>query len=278
MTNLANFRADCEQCFGLCCTALAFAASTQFAFDKDSGVPCVNLKTDYLCGIHTNLRQQGYKGCTIYDCNGAGQKVSQITFKGTSWRDAPADADLMFRVFPIVEQLQEMLLYLHQAILLETTKSIHPELQVAIEETERLTLLEPTAIIEIDIPAYRAQINDLLLQTSELVRHAAYKKYGISPKKQKSYKRGANLFGAKLGKADLRGANLRGAYLIAADLSHADLRDSDLIGADLRDADLRGADLTGAIFLTQAQINAAKGDAHTKLPPSLTPPSYWSTS
>ncbi|TCZ80049.1 pentapeptide repeat-containing protein [Paenibacillus albiflavus] len=278
MTNHVDFQADCEQCFGLCCTALAFAASTQFALDKDSGVPCSNLRTDYLCGIHKNLRQQGYKGCTIYDCNGAGQKVSQITFKGTSWRDAPASAELMFHVFPIVEQLQEMLLYLHQSIALETTKSIHQEIQAAIEETERLTLLEPKAIVEIDVPAYRANINELLLQTSELVRNAAYMKHTISPKKQKSYKRGANLIGAQLSHADLRGANLRGAYLIAADLRNADLRDSDLIGADLRDADLRGADLTGAIFLTQSQINAAKGDARTKLPPSLTPPSYWITS
>ncbi|WP_425519715.1 pentapeptide repeat-containing protein [Streptomyces auratus] len=47
------------------------------------------------------------------------------------------------------------------------------------------------------------------------------------------------------------------------------------MGADLRDADLAGADLTGALFLTQAQLNAAKGDAATTLPPSLTRPAHW---
>lgn len=50
---------------------------------------------------------------------------------------------------------------------------------------------------------------------------------------------------------------------------------ADLIGADLRGADLSGADLTGSIFLTQAQLNAAKGDSATKLPAALTRPAHW---
>ncbi|MNR51082.1 Serine/threonine-protein kinase B [compost metagenome] len=68
---------------------------------------------------------------------------------------------------------------------------------------------------------------------------------------------------------------MRGAYLIAADLRGADLRAADLIGADFRDADIRGSDLSDSLFLTQAQLNAAKGDARTKLPPSLSRPSHW---
>ncbi|MFE4849650.1 pentapeptide repeat-containing protein, partial [Streptomyces sp. NPDC056689] len=87
--------------------------------------------------------------------------------------------------------------------------------------------------------------------------------------------RGADLMGARLKGADLRGANLRGAYLIAADLTGADLREADLIGADLRDARLQGADLTGSIFLTQAQVNAARGDGWTKIPASLSRPAHW---
>lgn len=81
--------------------------------------------------------------------------------------------------------------------------------------------------------------------------------------------------GADLRRMDLRGANLRGAYLIAADLRGTDLRGTDFIGADLRDADLRGADLSMSIFLTQAQLNAAKGDGRTKLPPLLQRPAHW---
>lgn len=39
----------------------------------------------------------------------------------------------------------------------------------------------------------------------------------------------------------------------------------------------RGADLTKSIFLTQAQLNVAKGDTSTKLPSSLTYPKHWGT-
>lgn len=56
------------------------------------------------------------------------------------------------------------------------------------------------------------------------------------------------------------------------DLRRADLRLADLIGADLREADLSGADLTGCLFLTQSQVDAAKGDAANKLSPSLRRP------
>lgn len=71
---------------------------------------------------------------------------------------------------------------------------------------------------------------------------------------------------------------MRGAYLIGADLTGADLTRADLTGADLRDADLSGADLAGAIFLTQPQLAAAKGDLDTTLPPSLNRPTHWSPS
>jgi uncharacterized protein YjbI with pentapeptide repeats len=68
---------------------------------------------------------------------------------------------------------------------------------------------------------------------------------------------------------------LRGTYFIGADLKGADLRLADVIGADFRGADLSGADLTGSIFLTQSQLDAAKGDLDTKLPPSLVRPAHW---
>ncbi|MGH3324354.1 MAG: pentapeptide repeat-containing protein, partial [Streptomyces sp.] len=68
---------------------------------------------------------------------------------------------------------------------------------------------------------------------------------------------------------------LRGARLVAADLRNADLRAADLIGADFRDADLSGADLTGSIFLTQPQLDAAKGDATTRIPGGLQRPAHW---
>ena len=78
----SGLRADCERCFGLCCVALPFAVSADFALDKPAGTPCPNLRGDHRCGIHAKLRPSGFTGCTVYDCFGAGQRVSQVTFGG----------------------------------------------------------------------------------------------------------------------------------------------------------------------------------------------------
>jgi uncharacterized protein YjbI with pentapeptide repeats len=266
---LTKYGADCQNCFGLCCVALPYAKSADFAFDKNGGTPCQNLQNDYRCRIHHNLRNEGFRGCTVYECFGAGQKVSQVTYDGSDWRDNPESAKEMFEVFPIMQQLHEILYYLNEAIHLEVTKPIHRELQAALDETETLTTLSPAAILDLDVAGHRAKVNDLLLKTSELVRAK------VPSRKNHKLGRGLDLLGAKLRKADLRGANLRGGLLIAADLREADMRFADMIGADLRDADLSGADLTGCIFLTQAQLNAARGNAVTKLPSHLATPEHW---
>ncbi|WP_339200638.1 pentapeptide repeat-containing protein [Peribacillus sp. FSL P2-0133] len=272
---LNHLRADCENCFGLCCVALPYAKSADFAFDKNGGTPCSNLQSDYRCGIHENLRAKGFRGCTVYECFGAGQKVSQLTYDGNDWRDNPASAKEMFDVFPIMQQLHEMLCYLNEALNLEDAKPLYQDLQAAFDETEYLTKQSPKSIMDLNVPAHRAIVNDLLLRTSELVREKVSFNKNKNQKKQNKIGRGSDLIGAKLRGADLRGANLRGALLIASDLREADMRVTDLIGADFRDADLSGADLTGSFFITQAQINSAKGDTKTKLPLTLNIPDHW---
>lgn len=268
-------QADCASCFGLCCVALPFAASTDFAMDKAGGSPCHHLQSDFRCGVHSSLRQRGMRGCTVYDCFGAGQKVSQITYNGRDWRQVPETSQQMFEVFPIMRQLHELLWYLNEALTLQPAQDIHTDLSLSLDETNRLTQLPPESLLQLDVAAHRAEVNQLLLRTSELVRDDERKKHKGPPVRQMIGGRGANLIGAKLKGADLRYSSLRGAYLIAADLRGADLRVADLIGADFRDADLRGANLTGSLFLTQFQVNAAKGDASTKLPPTLTRPEHW---
>jgi len=270
-----TLQADCANCFGLCCVALPFAASADFAVDKAGGKPCSNLQEDFRCRIHTNLREKGFRGCAVYECFGAGQKISQITFAGKDWRDNPETAKDMFEAFPIMQQLHEMLWYLTEALSRKETVTIHSDLQKSIEKTEELTFLPTGSLMELDIPVLRAEVNTLLLRTSELVRVEAIQKNRKSNGRQKTYGRGTDFIGANLRKKDLSGANLRGALLIAADLREADLRYSDVIGADFRDANLSGADLTGSIFLTQDQLNAAKGNLRTKLPQDLKHPSHW---
>jgi uncharacterized protein YjbI with pentapeptide repeats len=98
---------------------------------------------------------------------------------------------------------------------------------------------------------------------------------------------GANLTGADLRGANLAGVRLKGALLIQEWLSRAPL-----VGRWLLRAPLVGrwlsrkpvyyvgrwrADLTGKEDLTQAQLDAARGDATTRLPPELQRPASWGT-
>ncbi|MYR42491.1 pentapeptide repeat-containing protein [Streptomyces sp. SID5910] len=269
-TGGAALRGDCESCFGLCCVALPFRRSADFAVDKDAGTPCGNLGEDNRCGIHTRLRSEGFTGCTVYDCFGAGQRVSQVTFGGQDWRTGPpGQARRMVEAFPVVRQLHELLWYLTEALTLPAARPVHADLRRLLAETERLAAGTPEELAALDVAAHRQRVNVLLLRTSELMR--------AGTRGKKKNRRGADLMGARLKGADLRGADLRGAYLIAADLTGADLRGADLIGADLRDADLTDADLTGAFFLTQPQLTAARGSTGTTLPASLSRPAHWTT-
>ncbi|MEV7289339.1 pentapeptide repeat-containing protein [Streptomyces sp. NPDC093252] len=262
----AVLRGDCANCFGLCCAALPFARSSDFAVDKPAGTPCRNLGADHRCGIHARLRESGYRGCTVYDCFGAGQQVSQVVFGGVDWRAGPPERRRrMFEVFPVVRQLHELLRYLTEALTLPAARPVHAEVRGALERTERLTGGTPGELMALDVAAHRQEVGALLLRVSELVRAGTG-----GPDR-----RGAELVGARLPGAGWRGAHLRGALLIAADLTRADLRGADFLGADLRDTDLSDADLTDAFFLTQPQVEAARGNAGTRLPGSVTRPAHW---
>jgi uncharacterized protein YjbI with pentapeptide repeats len=254
-------KADCGQCFGLCCVAPAFAKSADFAIDKPAGHACPNLGAGFRCGIHDRLRQSGFPGCVAFDCFGAGQKVSQVTFGGRDWRQEPESAPQMFAAFGVMRQLHELLWYLTQALALRPSGALRD----ALAETERLTRSQPSTLLQLDVAVQWRLVDPLLQRTSEQVRAGS----------RGPEHRGADLIGKDLRRADLRGANLRGAYLIGANLRGADLRMADLIGADLRGADLSGANLTGSIFLTQPQVDAAQGSTGTKLPPPLTRPVHW---
>jgi uncharacterized protein YjbI with pentapeptide repeats len=263
-TRRLALRADCTRCVGLCCVALPFQTSADFPVDKPAGKPCGHLRPDFRCDIHADLRNNGFRGCAVFDCFGAGQQVSQVTFAGQDWRHNPSVADKMYAAFAAMRQLHELLWYLYEALALPQARSIHDGLRRARDETEELTRGSADSVQQVDLPAHRRRIGTLLWQASGMVRAHV-------PGRKRDYA-GAELIGAQFRGANLRGADLRGAYLIAADLRNADLRSADLLGADLRDADLRGADLAGSLFLTRPQIAAARTDGATRLPLALRSP------
>lgn len=228
-------RADCSQCVGLCCVAPPFSKGAEFGFTKKEGVACPNLLTDNRCTIHDRLRPAGFSGCAAYDCFGAGQAVT-AEYGGVRVPE-------MFDVFHERRRRHELLWHLHEA----QRYADDPALQAAID----------------DLP-HRREVNELLLRVSSRVRGKGGRDLT-----------GLDLAGKDMRREDLHNAMLFNACLIGTDLSHADLRGADLRSADVRGADLRGADLTGALFLTQMQVESARGNKSTKLPKSVSRPTFW---
>jgi len=243
---------------------LTLTQSADFALDKPAGQPCPNLAADLRCSIHSRLRTSGFRGCTTYDCFGAGQRISQVTFGGRDWRTHPETAEAMFESFGVMRQLHELLFYLRDALSRTETASLRVQLvglQTAVE-----SVADRPQLGGVDVDAIRAEVGAVLGEVSALVRD------GLRGRELAR----ADLIGKDLAGADLQGAHLRGALLIGADLQGADLRLADVLGADLRDANLRAADLSDALFVTQQQVNAVRGDASTQLPTSVQRPSHWS--
>lgn len=311
----SDLASDCTRCVGLCCVALPFRRSADFPVDKAAGEPCRNLLADHACGIHDRLRAEGWVGCTVYECFGAGQRVTAAF--GTGWRGAPS-APAMFAAFPVVQQAHEMLRHLAEATARADDDALRAravELGVALEAdvdalltsaAERDGAGTPPEAARLDVAAWRARVGPVLVEVSAAVRAGALPEdAGSSAPGQggrrvrdragrcgrpQDVPRGgprggrrvgprpgprADLVGAALAGADLRDADLRGALLLGADLRHADLRRADVLGADLRGADLAGADLRDALYLTQPQVDAARGDGRTRLGPGLRRPRHW---
>lgn len=270
-SRIPSLKPQCENCFGLCCVALFFSKLDGFPEDKSSGTPCPHLDTAFRCTVYDRLEKLDLKGCISYECLGAGQQVSQITFSGKSWKAEPTAASAMFDAFLRMRQLQELRWYLLQA-LLYTMKAPDTELFEALQETEKITLLPGRSLLELQLPEYQTKIFRLLSETSSRIRADMGNQFD---RKLKGQKKVLDLFGKDLRKRDLRCADLRGACLIAANLEGAELTGTDFTGADLRDTNLEGADLSQSLFLTQFQLNCAKGDTRTRLPEFLERPKHW---
>jgi hypothetical protein len=263
----ADLRADCTRCAGLCCVAPTFVRSADFAISKPAGTPCPNLQDDYGCSIHASLSNRGFRGCAVFDCFGAGQHLVQQTFGGRTWRTDPDLAPTMFTAFDVVRALSEMLWHLAEAAEMPTAAPESERIDALRELIEGLTNLSADDIIAVDVAAHRRTVGVLLDDVSRGARaHLGRDTFDG---------RHADLVGADLRRTDLRGAALRGALLLGADLRGNDLRAADLLGADVRGADLRGTDLSNSLFLTQPQLNAARGDGSTRIPAVLARPTQW---
>lgn len=262
-----DLTADCSRCVALCCVAPAVTRSADFAIDKPAGVPCPNLTGDDRCAVHARLRVIGFPGCSVFDCLGAGQRVTQA-FAGRTWRQDPGTHREMVTAFDVVRRVHELLRHAREAAALATGTPEAHATDARLRHLDDLARRAAEEAADVDAAAEQAALAPVLRAVSQRVRSA-----GAPPGADHA---GADLSGADLRGADLRRSCLRGALLLGADLRGADLREADLLGADLRGARLDGADLRGAIFVTPMQLASAGGDATTRLPVWASAPLHWS--
>lgn len=262
-----ELKIDCKNCCGLCCSALYCFKTEGFPADKAAGVPCRNLMPDFRCKVHTTLEKHKLKGCIAYDCLGSGQKVTRNIYKGLNWKEVSEAAKQIYEVFLIVHELHQMLWYLAETSMIRCAGNLRDEINVLIGENKKMTNLEPEEIIAINISIYKENVNQVLKDTSELVQLEVNGK--ISKKHETDF------FGKNLKNVNLKGKDFSMSLIIAADLEGCNLYGANFLGADIRDTNIIGADLSQSIYLTQMQVNSAKGNRTTKLPARLSYPNNW---
>lgn len=231
----------------------------------------MNLQPDFTCVIHAELRPRGWRGCTTFECFGAGQQVTQHTFGGVTWRDNPAVATAMFGAFESMRLIHEVRYYLRVLVEHPLPRRMLEQVRALDATAESLAAASTDTMAREPVESLRTQAGLLLDRASQHLRGQAPEP-GTTPSPVHAH---ADLAGADLRGATLDHGNLRGAVLIGADLRHATLHLTDLLGADLRDTRLHGADVSDALFVTQSQLNAAEGDAFTTIPPHLRRPHHW---
>lgn len=261
-----HMKADCSKCSGLCCTALFFSKTDGFPKDKAAGQPCTNLLNDYRCKIHSQLEKQKMKGCIGYDCFGAGQQVTQVIYQGQTWNDIPDRTTEIFDVFINVFKLYQIRYYLIEAASLISAQPLKESIQCLIEENIKMCHYSPESILSLDLEQYRQRSNHILIQVCKLLQQSLHSEDKKFP---------ANFLGGNFKGRDMSGADLSSKLLIAANFEKCLFHGTIFLGADTRDTNFNNADLSEAVFLTQGQVNSAKGNCNTKLPCHLDYPSTW---
>ena len=227
----------------------SFQRSADFAVSKPAGEPCRWL-ADHRCTIHGSLGAKGYAGCVVFECFGAGQRLSAEA--GAITPDGFSRAVLVHRVLWLLRWAGQAL---------ERAPAAAARHRTAVDRA-----FARLAAVELQAPPH-AMMGEVDAANT-ILREVASDLRASSPGPREELS-GAMLVGADLRERDLRGADLRGARLVGARLDGLDLALADLTGADLRGAALHGTDLRHALFLAADQVRAARWGEGTALPEPL---------
>ncbi|MBW7572769.1 pentapeptide repeat-containing protein [Caproiciproducens faecalis] len=242
--------------------ALYCAKTDGFPADKGSGTPCKYLMPDFRCKIHSELKSRKMSGCLAYECLGAGQKTTQMYCPDHDWKANPAQAENIFQTFTIVFHLHQILWYLIEAFSLTSDEKTAAAIESLI--TENLQMTQQPSLLNLDIAGHKLKVNNILKTV-----------IGMISAECPASSQGTDFLGKNFKKANLDRRDFSMSLLIAANLEGCSLDRTVFLGADLRDANIKNTDLSKCVFLTQMQINSAKGNSSTRLPAGLHHPAAW---
>lgn len=256
---------NCSRCSGLCCIALYCFKSDGFPQNKPIGKPCINLMSDFKCRIHHDLESMGMKGCIGYDCFGAGQYLTQEVYGGLSWQTQSERIKEICDLFIVVYRIFQLRFFLYESKKLISSETLLPTINQLLEENEAISKLSIKEMLQYPIDSYQDRVNQILKKSCvELNKFIGAENITETNFLNKNFR----------GK-DLSGFDFNMKPLIASNFQDCHFKGATFIGADTRDANFDGADLSEAVFLSQGQINAAKGSRRTKLPKHLKYPVTW---
>jgi hypothetical protein len=149
--------ADCGSCAAVCCVVLPFDASEDFAFEKPAGVACRHLQSDRRCAIHDRLVERGLSGCAVYECYGAGPRVTRAF--------TPAERHEAFLVLRVIHEL--LWLLTEAAKLLPPSHEVRATLAGAIEALDVIAARPFEDLVVIDVERYREHTHKLLRRVGD---------------------------------------------------------------------------------------------------------------
>jgi len=157
---------DCPGCAALCCVAPSFEASDAFAFDKAAGVACRHLMRDCRCSIHDALAERGFSGCAVYDCYGAGQRVTR------AFADAPGAERQRNEVFSSLRVVHELLFQLTEAAKLYPAShdELGAQLALQVAALDALAGGPRSALLEVDLSPHQSAARALLRRVGDALR------------------------------------------------------------------------------------------------------------
>jgi hypothetical protein len=149
--------ADCASCAAVCCVATSFEACDDFAFAKAAGERCRHLGRDGRCGIHRELAARGCSGCAIYDCHGAGPRVTR------AFADQPDAGAARDQAFLVLRVIHELLWLLTEAAKLCPDRALSAQLARQIDALDVLAAGPAATLAEIDLRPHH-QVSRTLLR------------------------------------------------------------------------------------------------------------------